>query len=292
MNKKTLFAISALAALLVFGCASQQGTAPLIERTAPASETAEKTAGNQKTLDWANRALGEIASPPWLLPAIRKNYSVVKQEWQTGADKIMRVGISRGPKLNAAQTIADVQFSASLARELKQTTIAKIGNSLQNNDEYAAVNNAAVKSHVTFSGWERVADHWILTETTNDNGRKTTVYDYYVLYACDPGVWSQMVAKYLYEVVGNTQDKKAQQAIASMFAEIDAETKREQAKSDIEFAAEIRAQQQAVQKPLSPAEQLAAYRSGDPAKIAAASVTKDDTDYIAALAALAGIGTE
>jgi hypothetical protein len=290
MNKKTLFAIAALAALFVLGCASQQGTAPLIERTAPASGTAEKTASNQKTLDWANRALGEQASPPWLLPAIRKNYSVVKQEWQAGTDKMMRVGISRGQKLNAAQTIADVQFSASLARELKQTTIAKIGNTLQSSDEFSVMNDAAVKAHVTFSGWERVIDHWVLTETIGNDGKKTAVYDYYVLYACDPGVWSQMVAKYLVEVTGNLQDKKAQQTIASLFAEIDAETKREQAKSDIEFAAEIRAQQQAIQKPLSQAEQFAAYRSGDPAKIAAASVTKDDTDYIAALAALAGIG--
>jgi hypothetical protein len=289
MNKKTVCVIAALAVLFVLGCASQQASAPLIERTAPASDTAEKTANNQKTLDWANRALGEQASPPWLLPAIRKNFSVVRQEWQTSSDKMMRVGISRGSKLNAAQTIADVQFSASLARELKQTTISKIGNSLQTSDEFSVVNDAAVKSHVTFSGWERVIDHWVLTETTDSNGRKTTAYDYYVLYACDPGVWSQMVAKYLVEVTGNVQDKKAQQTIASLFAEIDAETKRQQAKTDVEFAAEIRAQQQALQKPLSPAEQLEAYRSGDPVKIAAASVTKEDTDYIAALAALAGL---
>ena len=288
MNKKTLFAIVSLAALFALGCASQKGTAPLIERTAPASEAAEKTASKQKTLDWANRALGEQSSPPWLLPALRKNYDVVRKEWQNSSDKIMRVGTSTAPKLNAAQTIADVKFSASLARELKQTTITKIGNSLQTSDEFSVVNDAAVKSHVTFSGWERVIDHWVLKETVDGNGKKIIVYDYYVLYACDPAIWSQMVAKYLVEVTGNLQDKKAQQTIASLFAEIDAETKREQVKTDVEFAAEIRAQQQALQKPLSPAEQLEAYRSGDPVKIAAASVTKDDTDYVAALAALAG----
>ncbi|GHV80936.1 hypothetical protein AGMMS49944_27270 [Spirochaetia bacterium] len=41
--------------------------------------------------------------------------------------------------------------------------------------------------------------------------------------------------------------------------------------------------------PIPPTAQRAAYRSGDPAKIAAASTTAADTDYIAALAALAGI---
>jgi hypothetical protein len=74
-----------------------------------------------------------------------------------------------------------------------------------------------------------------------------------------------------------------------MFNEIDAETRREREKSDLEFAAEIRAQQGALQSPLPPAAQRTAYRSGDPAQIAAASVTAADTDYIAALAALAGI---
>jgi hypothetical protein len=44
-----------------------------------------------------------------------------------------------------------------------------------------------------------------------------------------------------------------------------------------------------LRSPVPPAEQRAAYRSGDPAKIAAAGVTAADTDYIAAPAALAGI---
>jgi hypothetical protein len=39
---------------------------------------------------------------------------------------------------------------------------------------------------------------------------------------------------------------------------------------------------------MSPAEQRAAYQSGDPAKAAAASATSADSNYIAALALMAG----
>jgi hypothetical protein len=110
-----------------------------------------------------------------------------------------------------------------------------------------------------------------------------------VVYACDPDVWSKLVAKYLLDITGNLQDEKAKQTIAGLFAEIDAETRYEREKSEAEFAAEIRAQQAALQSPIPPAAQRAAYRSGDSAKIAAASTSAADTDYIAALAAIAGI---
>jgi hypothetical protein len=71
-----------------------------------------------------------------------------------------------------------------------------------------------------------------------------------------------------------------------MFNEIDAETRYEKEKSEAEFAAEIHTRRESLRTPVPPSDQRAAYGSGDPVRIAAASVTKDDTDYIAALAAL------
>lgn len=289
MKKKMVFVIAATAAFAVCGCASQQAAAA---RTAAVSEAAEKTANNQKVLDWANRGLGEKASPEWLLPAIRGNWTVFKQDWQVSGDKVLKVGVSRAPRLNAAQTIADVQYAARLASQLKQSVLTKAAITLGSNDEFNVVQDAATKAVVTITGQERLCDFWQLIETTDSNGKKTSAYNYYVVYACDTEVWSQLVAKYLYEVTGQVQDKKAQQTIAAMFKEIDAETKYEREKNAVEFAAEIRAQQQALQKPLSRTEQAAAYRSGDPVQAAAASVTKNDTDYISALAALLEAGSE
>ncbi|MDR1903635.1 MAG: hypothetical protein LBQ88_15320 [Treponema sp.] len=297
MNKrKMIMVLTAAAAVLAVGCASSPAPAPATyaqneprSQTAIASEEAKKTADQGRVLDWANRGLGEDASPAWLLPAIRGNFKVFKQDWQIRDDKVLKVGVSRAPALNAAQTIADVQYAARLANQLKQSVITKAAITLGDDDQFSVVNDAATKTMVSIAGQERLTDFWQLTETVDKNGRTITAYNYYVVYACDPDVWSKLVAKYLLDVTGNLQDQKAKQTIAAMFNEIDAETRYDREKSEAEFIAEIRARQAALQSPIPPAAQRAAYRSGDPARIAAAGTTTADTDYIAALAAIAGI---
>ncbi|MDR2095547.1 MAG: hypothetical protein LBP76_08515 [Treponema sp.] len=302
-KKKMLVAFVAAIAALALGCAS--GPAPVTSSAQPAqptfvqnapnsqaaiaSEEARKTADSQRVIDWANRGLGEDASPAWLLPALRGNFRVFKQDWQIRDDKVLKVGVSRAPALNAAMVIADVQYAARLANQLKQAVTTRAAITLGSDDQFSVVNDAATKTTVSIAGQERLADFWQQIETTDSDGRKVRVYQYYVVYACDPDVWSKLTAKYLLDVTGNIQDQRAKQVIAGMFNEIDAETRYERERSEEEFVAEIRAQQAALQSPLSPADQRAAYRSGDPAQIAAAGVTRDDTDYIAALAAIAGL---
>ncbi|MDR1949333.1 MAG: hypothetical protein LBQ38_08075 [Spirochaetaceae bacterium] len=301
MNKRTMIAaLAAAAAVFAAGCASSPASTvsqpePAYAQNAPqsqtaiASEEAKKTADQGRVLDWANRGLGEDASPAWLLPAIRGNFRVFKQDWQIRDDKVLKVGVSRAPALNAAQTIADVQYAARLANQLKQAVVTKAAITLGGDDQFSVVNDAATKTTVSIAGQERLTDFWQLTETVDKNGKTVTAYNYYVVYACDPDVWSKLVAKYLYDLTDKIPDQRAKQTIAGLFNEIDAETRYEREKSEAEFAAEIRAQQAALQSPIPAAARRDAYRSGDPAKIAAAGVTPGDTDYIAALAALAGI---
>ncbi|MDR2095506.1 MAG: hypothetical protein LBP76_08305 [Treponema sp.] len=304
MNKRKIIgAFAALIAVLAAGCVSgpapaavsEPAPAPTFVQNAPgsqaaiASEEAKKTADTQRVIDWANRGVGEDASPAWLLPALRGNFRVLKQDWQIRDDKVLKVGVSRAPALNAAMVIADVQYAARLANQLKQAVTTKAAITLGGDDQFSVVNDAATKTTVSIAGQERLLDFWQQLETTDSDGRKTRVYQYYVVYACDPDVWSKLTAKYLLDVTGNIQDQKTKQTIAAMFNEIDTETRYERERSEAEFTAEIRAQQTALQSPMSPAAQRDAYRSGDPARIAAAGVTKDDADYIAALAAIAGL---
>jgi hypothetical protein len=256
---------------------------------AVASAEAKKTADPGRVIDWANRGLGEDASPAWLLPALRGNFRVLKQDWQIRDDKTLKVGVTRAPALNAAMVIADVQYAARLANQLKQAVTTKAAITLGSDDQFSVVNDAATKTTVSIAGQERLMDFWQQLENTDSDGRKTRVYHYYVVYACDPDIWSKLVAKYLLDVTGNIQDQRTKQTVAAMFNEIDAETRYERERSEAEFAAEIRAQQAALQSPVPPAARRDAYRSGDPAKIAAAGVTKADADYIAALAAIAGL---
>jgi hypothetical protein len=262
----------------------------MLSQTQRVSEEARRTADRQRILDWKDRGLGEDASPDWLLPMMRNNFSRFKQDWQITGDKVLKVGVAQAPSLNAAQTIADVQYAARLANQLKQSVLSKAAISLQSDDQFATTQDAATKAKVDMAGQDRLTDFWQLLETIDSQGRTTKVYVYYVVYAYDNDMWSKIVAKYLYDIVDNVPQQEAKQKIAAMFAEIDAETKSEREKSEQVFREEVRAQLNALNAPQSTlAEQRAAYQSGDSVKIAAAGVTRADADYIAALAALAGV---
>jgi hypothetical protein len=276
--RKITFSAVVLMMVLCAGCKTTTGSAAI-------SAQAERTANDQKTLDWSNRGIGEAASPAWLLPAIRGNWTAFKQEWQVSPDKVLKIGVARNASVNAAQTIADVQYAARLANQLKQSVLTRAAISLGSDGEFDPVQDAATRAMVNVAGQERLTDFWQLIETDEGNGKKSRAYVYYVVYACDSAVWDQVVAKYLYDIVGQLPDKKTQQTISGMFNEINAEIKYEREKSDAQFQAEVAAQQRALtQAPQSVAAQREAYRSGDPAKIAAASTTAADTDYVAALA--------
>jgi hypothetical protein len=239
-------------------------------------------------VDWKNRSLGELAAPAWLLPAARGDWKLFKETWTVAPGKILKLGASNSGGQNTAMTIADVQYAARLANQLKQSVLTRAGISLGSDGEFDAVNDAATKTQVTIAGQERLTDFWQKAEVTDSNGRKRTVYNYYVVYACDEAVWDQLVGKYIFDVVGQLPEKKTQQTIAAMFKEIDAETKAEKPVSEAQFKLEITARQNALEAGgMSGTEQRAAYRSRDPVKAAAASTTGADKDYIAALAALA-----
>jgi hypothetical protein len=181
-----------------------------------------------------------------------------------------------------------VQYAARLAAELKQTVLTRVAISLGSDGEFDVVNDAATKTLASISVQERLTDFWQKIETVNDKGKKAVVYNYYVVYACDESIWSNLVAKYLYDIVGLLPEKKTQQTMAAMFTEIDAETRAQAPKSEAEFRAALTAQQTALQSGGMPKnEQRAAYKSGDPAKAAAASATQADANYIGALALIA-----
>ncbi|GHT83713.1 hypothetical protein FACS1894137_05590 [Spirochaetia bacterium] len=122
---------------------------------------------------------------------------------------------------------------------------------------------------------------------TSSGGTSGTLFTYNAS-AEQAGAVREDVAKYLRDIIGQVPDTKAQQTIAGMFNEINAEVKYEREKSEAQFKAELAAQVQALkQGPQSVSAQREAYRSGDPAKIAAAGTTAADTDHIAALILIA-----
>jgi len=257
--------------------------------SAKISAQAEQAADEFRVVDWKDRSIGEIASPLWLYPAVRGNWNTFKSEWPVSSGKILKIGVARHATLNGAQTVADVQYAARLAAQLKQAVLSRAAISLGSDGEFDVVNNAATQVQVNIAGQERLTDFWQLVETTGADGKKTRMYSYWVVYASDSAIWDQVAAKYMYDIVGKLPDTKTQQTISGMFKDINDEIKYEREKSDALFNAELAARQQALREPpKSSAEIRIAYQSNDPARAAAASTTAADTDYVAALAALAG----
>jgi hypothetical protein len=146
MKMNLVMKAAAVLALTTAACASapapqtqEERETAALSQTQRASEEAQKTADRQRVLDWKDRGLGEEASPAWLLPATRGNFSVFKRDWQITGDKVLKVGVARADRLNAAQTIADVQYAARLANQLKQSVLSKAAISLQSDDQFATV---------------------------------------------------------------------------------------------------------------------------------------------------------
>jgi hypothetical protein len=284
MKKMMITWCAALAAIAVMGsCGSTQRAAS----SAAVSVQAARTADNMVILDWKDRSLGELAAPVWLLSAVRGDWKPFKETWTVAPGKILKLGASNNAMQNTAMTIADVQYAARLANQLKQSVLTRAGISLGSDGEFDAVNDAATKTLVTIAGQERLTDFWQKVELTDSNGKKQTAYNYYVVYACDEAIWDQLVGKYIFDVVGQLPEKKTQQTIAGLFKEIDEATKAEKPLSEEEFRKEVAAREAALERGGVPkAEQRAAYRSGDPVNAAAASTTPADKDYVAALSAL------
>jgi len=283
-QKKKIITVIMIVAVLtcIASCVTTTSSSEVI------SARAELTADDYRIVDWKDRSIGEIASPAWLLPAVRGNWTSFKREWPVDSDKVLKIGVARHARLNGAQTIAEVQYAARLGSQLRQSVLSRAAITLGSDGEFDLVNNAATQVNVSIAGQERLTDFWQLVETTGENGKKVRTYQFWVVYASNSSVWDQIVAKYIFDVVGKLPDTKAQQTIAGMFNDINAEIKYEREKTQAQFDAEIAARQQALRQPMSASEVRNAFQSNDPAVRAAAGTTKTDTDYVASLAVLAG----
>jgi hypothetical protein len=313
--KKQFFVICA--ALLFAVVLSSCGSAPSKPAEAPPNpKAAESKEANieveptkQVILDWANRSAGEDSRPSWLRSLVKGNAGPFKEDFGISQDHVVRFTVFQNNNRNVAGTVADVQFAAQLANELKRDVLTEMGASLNDAGEFEAVNNAATRTKLTIAGYQRASDFWQEVETKNlETGEEERSYIYYIVYDFAPQVWDQVVAKYLLDVVGQVPDTKAKQKIGSMLNELKADTQsakdREEEVSDREWLAEQQARQKAADAIIAKnkakeaganaaaaqanaAAIQAAYKSGA-SEQAAASVAAEDTDWVSALSAASG----
>jgi hypothetical protein len=282
--------IAGLLIVSFVGCASH--AKPLNGSAESREAKVEVAPTKQVVLDWSDRSMGQESAPVWLKPlVINKNDKPFKDAMGIGANDIVKFNVATNIKRNTAMTIADVQFAVNLARELKTNVLAEAANALDpDTGEFDVVNVATTRTKVTLTGWNRAADFWQEIETVNPaTNEKSRVFQYYIVYTTSADIWDKLVAKYLLDVVGQLPEKKTQQTMAKLLNELQNDTRKEEARSDAQFRAELEAQQLALKTVTNAVDRQAALKTGDPAKIAAAATTPDDGDYLAALALAAGV---
>ena len=318
--KKVFFYSLLILVLAMAGCASTPvpASAPA-EKPTPSGDT--KTGPTQKEnnvdvapahstiIDWNNRNLGQANNPPWLRAYLINNREdLVRQEFNLPEGTVIRVGQAERPNREEARVLAGLMFSQRIANELKQYVVSGQASSLSQG-QMQIVEQVTNTTKVTVTGARALPDFWQYIEK-DDNGVKTRSYVWYSVYAIDGNTWSQVVAKYLFDVAGQIPDPAVKKQIANSFSEIDQKAKHGEELSDAEFKQKLdlmnkqvdnlqqqdmaKINQQTVQSvaasnvAVADANALkAAYASGNPAIVAAASLTANDIDWVNALRSMA-----
>jgi hypothetical protein len=245
------------------------------------------TPTNQYILDWSNRNLGEPYAPDWLKDLVRGNPTKALAAYGLNESETMiRYTVVNNVNRNVAMSVADANYAAQLANELKRTVNTQIGAFL-NAGDFAALNRALSETKITLVGHKRLVDFWQLVETRNTmtNEPPSREYIYYIVYAVDQVSWQKMVDGYLREVI-NTLPPEATPVVAEAVeaaAPVIAATTIEPATpemSEEEFLQQLADLNQALQVPMSTDSQQAAYAAGNPARAAAASIMEEDYEWI------------
>ena len=319
MKKILLFSVLVLA-LVAAGCGSSppatDSATVVIESSPPPSSSNMDVSPMRSTIrDWNNRNMGEDQFPGWLrMLIVNRQQGPVRQAFGLQENTVIKVSQAERPNREEARVLADLMFAQQVATELKREVLTGAASNL-NQGQMQLVEEITTATSITMTGGGKLADFWQLVET-EDNGVISRRYVWYSVYSFQGELWSQLVAKYLHDVVGQIPDTRVQQQIASQFAEIDRQTRREEERTDAQFRQELELQVRAVDnlqeqemarinqqtaqtaviadaaRAHADAEAAArwnAYRYGPPAAAAAAALTADDTDWVRALAVIAGV---
>lgn len=218
--KKTFMVLSCvLTASILVGCASTKGTE---------KKSSKKADGPIKTVavDWQNKSLGKPQTPEWLSSVVDGDYDSYKTQFRIDKDRRVVKVQARSSTESRARVIAMTQNSTSLAQELNQKVIAKVGAGLNDVGEQEALYVAASKVRADMGGWHEGASHWVHSRITDyDKGTVKDVFDYYIVYDCSKEVWENLVKQYLLGFMKEVPDTKTQKAIGSLYSELVAEEK-------------------------------------------------------------------
>jgi hypothetical protein len=272
-------------------------------------------------LDWSDRTMGQEKTPVWLKPlVVNGNAEEARSAFGIAGGSRIKFSVAQRANRDEARVLSGLMFAQQTAQELKQY-VCTAGASRLDEAQMDIVEEITTATKVIMTGTRRVADFWQLVESENPGSRsKSREYIYYIVWSMDDAVWSQIVRKYVNDVIGQLPDRAVQTQVANAFAEIDAAARREDQRSDAVFQQQLELQAQAARDAQDQAmasinarttaaqaataatadvaqaqvyadarARAAAYRSGNPAVAAAASTTAADFDWISALTTAADV---
>ena len=189
-----------------------------------------------EVIDWDGRSLGESAAPAWLKNIFRGNADYFKEEFGVSEGRICKLSRANAKTLATAQALSRSGFSYSLAAELNQKIIGRIGQGLNDVGQLEALYLAASQTKADVVGLREESTFWQKVRLT-EKGEKhvTESYIFYTVYSMNEESWEKLTKKYLLDLMGDTQlETETQKKIGSLFTEMKADADKVEAKKQAE----------------------------------------------------------
>lgn len=267
--KKLLIGWAVSAALLMVSCGSTGNVTANGTSTKPSANSGVTVAGKETTvIDWDGRTLGTEATPAWLAPAVRGDYSAYISAFKKPESDTYRRSTGTGADVRAATMRADMAYARTIARELQQSINvyaaeqARSGN-LSDATRQAIEEVTQTQSNAEITGHQKATEYWQqVMEVDPVTGQKSTSYIVYQIYQVPATTWAQTTAKYVKQVLGGVPDELTpeQDFVKGLVSQMmsDARFPTVMSQEEAKQKAEIQKQMADVQASLAPAQQKAA----------------------------------
>ena len=161
--KKAIFFGVALAGIAVlWGCVSTGS----VESGKPDPSSGYSILGKETTVvDWDGRTLGAEATPAWLAPANRGDFSAFIQAYSKPENSVFKRSTGTGADVRAATMRADMAYARNVARELQQSINvfaaeqARAGN-IGDATRQAIEEVTKTQSNAEITGHQKVVEYW------------------------------------------------------------------------------------------------------------------------------------
>lgn len=266
--KKILIGFAAIAALMATSCGSTSGVSSNAS-TKPASNSGVTVAGKETVVvDWDGRTLGTEATPAWLAPAVRGDFSAYISAFKKKDSDVYRRSTGTGADVRAATMRADMAYARTIARELQQSINvfaaeqARAGN-ISDATRQAIEEVTQTQSNAEITGHQKATEYWQqVVEVDPVSGEKKSSYIVYQIYQIPANTWAQTTAKYVKQVLGGVADELSpeQDFVKNLVGQMmnDARFPTVMSQEEAKQKAEINKQMADVQASLAPAQQKAA----------------------------------